>query len=197
MQENIYATPESSLADPIQDKIPLEFYVVSLKKFTVLFCVTLGLYSIYWFYQNWKNYRTIHNNKVSPVPRAIFNIFFTHSLCRKIDNALLQKNITHQWKPMLQATLYVLLSLLNTVYDYIIGDTIAPINSVLISIGILFLYLPIMLNIQAAINVSQQDRAGSCNAQFTAANYVWVAIGLLFWALVAVGFVMEAGLFIL
>lgn len=40
----------------IADAEPM-FYVVSKRKFTILFLSTIGLYYLYWFYKNWDRYQ--------------------------------------------------------------------------------------------------------------------------------------------
>lgn len=48
------------------------FYVVSVKKFALLFSVTMGSYVLVWFYEHWKHYRKKTGHKVQPAFRAIF-----------------------------------------------------------------------------------------------------------------------------
>lgn len=79
MESNLYEAPQSTLSDveSLEDK---EFYVVSIKKFTILFMATFGFYSIYWFYRNWKMSKAKYRDDIWPVARGIFSIFFVHSL---------------------------------------------------------------------------------------------------------------------
>jgi hypothetical protein len=98
MTDDIYTAPESALIDAAAEA-ELEFYVVSPFKFSVLFFVTMGLYSIYWFYKNWSCYKYVHKESIWPVPRGIFNIFFAHSLFGKVNATLQKIGSGHKWSP--------------------------------------------------------------------------------------------------
>lgn len=82
MSINPYATPTAAVAD-----VPLEqskgdvrpFFAVSLTKLFVLSTLTLGLYEIYWFYQNWTRIKEREGSNIVPVLRAVFSIFFCYS----------------------------------------------------------------------------------------------------------------------
>ena len=88
-----------------------KFYVVSEFKFTLLFFGTLGLYQIYWFWNHWNSFK--HSTKTSMIPilRAIFSIFFTHSLTREINSEIVSKGIDYKWDPGVVATWVVILNI--------------------------------------------------------------------------------------
>ena len=81
MQENVYAVPESNL-EILPESPRHMFYVVSKIKFLVLFFATFSLYGVYWNFKNWSLYKNYHNDDIWPIMRAIFSVFFTHSLFR-------------------------------------------------------------------------------------------------------------------
>ena len=88
MNDNPYEAPKSRLETSVE-KGDKQFYVVSVKKFTILFFFTIGMYVLYWFYGNWKRYKAYSGKNIWPVPRAIFAIFFTHSLFSEVQGVLL------------------------------------------------------------------------------------------------------------
>jgi hypothetical protein len=178
MSENPYKTPESELA--INDD-STKFYVVSIKKFTILFFLTVGLYSIYWFYKNWALYKSQTGSSIWPIARAIFAIFFTHRLFSEVQDSLNENEKTFDWNPNLVATIYVILSILSQILDKLSMKEIgSPITDLLSLVIIAFIYLP-LLKAQKAINLSQGDIKGQANEKFTAANYIWMTIGVLIW----------------
>ena len=125
MQEDIYKAPESSLAEqPDADGSSLTLYVVSAPKFVSLFILTFGLYHVYWFYKNFSLLKTWERSDVWPVPRAIFNILFTHSLFNSVKMYQDDKDIQYAWSPDGLATLWVILSIANRIFDRLISKEI-------------------------------------------------------------------------
>jgi hypothetical protein len=185
---NPYRAPEAALVDAPALPVGAEqvLYVVAPRKFLLLMIGTLGIYAVYWFYRNWKLLNERHQS-YWPVMRAIFAIFFTHSLLREVDGILERKTPRYVWSPGMLATVYVvsvlagrILSRLNNVG---IGGTVAG----LLALATLVPMVWSLYQAQKAINVSQDDPEGSTNAALTAANWVWLVIGFALWALVALG----------
>ncbi|HWA51688.1 MAG TPA: trypsin-like peptidase domain-containing protein [Patescibacteria group bacterium] len=48
---------------------------------------TFGIYDIYWFYKQWKSFKSDKNLKISPFWRSIFSPIFSYSLFKTISNA--------------------------------------------------------------------------------------------------------------
>lgn len=163
------------------------FYVVSLRKFTVLFLATLGLYSIYWFYKNWDLYKdkwpfaSEVGSTVWPVPRALFSVFFVHALFREVKAYGRDNPVVAAWRNNWHATTVVILMLLSTVLD---RASAHGMGSPTTDIASLVVILPLVVELrkaQAMINASCSDADGSGNSDFTKANYAWVAIGVVVW----------------
>ena len=125
MDNSVYKPPEANLI--LENSFAEDdnmFYVVSPKKFLVLFIGTLGMYQLYWFYQNWMKYKLDNNSSLWPVPRAIFSIFFTHSLFRKVNEELEFKAVKEKWDYATAATLFVLFTLISNadgIFDRVFG----------------------------------------------------------------------------
>ena len=62
-----------------------EIELLPVKKFIFLFIVSLGLYNIWWMYKTWKLFKDREDSDIMPAARAIFAIFFLHSLFDKIQ----------------------------------------------------------------------------------------------------------------
>lgn len=188
MDTNPYAAPQADLSLQTQPDAPL--YIVSTKKFWVMLIATLGLYQMYWFYRNWKLYKDNTNRDVWPIPRAIFNIFFAHSLNRIVDRRIKSQQLTHRWSPDAFALIFVVFAIIGNACDRLSMKNIgSPVTDIL---GLVL--VPIwgwaMWQTQLAINVACRDIEGESNSTFTAANYVWMAMGALLWALVLFGLYM-------
>ena len=184
MEENLYQTPQSEV---VEEEEQLEFYVVSLKKFTLLYFFTFGLYGIYWFYKHWREYKFYHRLSLWPVPRAIFNIFFVYSLFSRIEERLKRNQAPYSFAAQGLAIGYIIISVVGKISDQISyngGETL--ILELLSFMGMGVAYF-ILYQAQKAVNFALNDPQGSRNSQFTGANYVWMIFGAIFWLLVLIG----------
>lgn len=183
---NPYAPPQAVVADtatPATDA----FYVVSARKFTLLFFMTCGVYQIYWFYRHWRQYRAHSGESVLPIVRALFSIFFTHSLTGRIDDVIRQGVHRHRWSPSVIATLVVILQIISNGLERMAARSFgSPTTDVLSLLSLLPLGGALWV-IQSAANAACGDPRGRRNAKLTAANYAWIALGLLFWIFALVG----------
>jgi hypothetical protein len=193
MNDNIYKAPEAELISPAE-AVDNEFYIVSRKKFMLLFFATLGLYSIYWFYKNWQMQKEKHELSIWPIPRAIFSIFFAHSLFARINDVLEQKQKSFAWSASASATLYVLITVITSVMDQLSTRSIGSPYTDIISIVMLFVLYAVLVKVQQAINISQDDINGESNSQLTTANIIWIVLGLVLWVIVLLSLLVIFGL---
>lgn len=184
MDDNIYAATKSNLDTSEasnESTINDAFYIVSTKKFLTLFFVTLGTYSVYWYYKNWSQYKRANASSEWPLPRAIFSIFFIHSLFEKVHTKVLLINADFEWDYRSHATTLVVLQLIANLLDRATMRSVgSPVTDVL---SVLWL-LPLawqFYRAQICINAACGDPEGVKNSKFTVANYVWMVIGAVFW----------------
>lgn len=182
---NLYAAPQAEVADTTAS--PGGYYVVAPKKFWTLFIATLGLYQAYWFYKHWALYRARSDEKLWPVARTIFAIFFAHNLFRKIDADANSGGRHHEWSAGSTATAYVILVIAERIFDKLAGRGVgSPLTDLLSLVAILLVGIT-LYRAQLAANVASDDPAGEGNAAFTGGNYVWLALGGVFWILTLIG----------
>lgn len=173
------------------------FYVVSRRKFAILFIATFGMYSLFWFFKNWSQYRYASQlasgtrPSIWPLPRALFMVFFIHSLFSKVKAYGADKpgvaawhNTAHAWAIV---GLYVVLNVLDLL------DRFAPRVPLtgLFSFAGMVLLLYASIRAQAMINASCGDPEGARNDKLTGANYVWILLGGLVWILTFIGAFMS------
>lgn len=190
---NPYAPPDARIAEVVANgeaAIAPPFYVVSSHKFLLLFFGTVGIYSVYWFWRHWKLHKIDKKLDIWPVPRAIFQIFFAHSLNREVDYLIQRKRLRFDWSPGGLATLFVVASLVSGVADRLSWNGIGSPISDLVSLATLLPVGYCLLRTQQAANLACDDPAGDTNRRLTVANYVWLAVGALWWLLVAVGLML-------
>ena len=169
------------------------FYVVSFRKFAILYIATLGLYGFYWFYKNWAYYKekwtVTHEDSMDiwPVARAVFSVFFVHALLREIKAFAQDKPIVQKWGNDRQATQLVLLLIASNVLDRAAYPSVGSPYTDILSLVILAPLLLQFLIVQEKINVSCNDPRGEGNSVLTKANYAWIVVGGLCWVLAFVG----------
>ena len=181
-EENIYAPPKASLELEADLPISQVFYVVSKRKFCTLYIATLGLYQVYWYYKNWVQYKKATNADIWPIARAIFPVFFTHSLFALVERRILLKEKSSAWKPSLHATIMVILMIVSYPIDRITDQNAYSIVLMLAAAISLFMGFFIA---QEKINLACGAPKGEGNDAFTPANYIWMLLGVLYWINVA------------
>ena len=181
MDINPYQAPEANVEMQTTEK-EYEFYVVSGNKFLILYIGTLGLYTLYWFYQNWSLFRHSHKLNLWPIPRAIFSVFFTHALFKHVNKAL-----DNRWKYMGTATLFVIFTIASTIASTILDMQGHVVASSLVSIVILFLSAWVLYGAQIKINEACGSQNGSENSQLTGMNVIFLIIGAILWLLMLLG----------
>jgi len=70
------------------------YYPVSLPKFIAMWIITYSMYSIYWFYKNWKYIKQRDSSSAMPAARGIFNQFWYYPLYADLrkDNTLREES---------------------------------------------------------------------------------------------------------
>jgi hypothetical protein len=176
MKENSSAQSQTASSGQKPD-----FYVVSQKKFFILYIGTLGIYAIYWFYKNWKLYKDATGSQLWPIPRAIFAVFFVHNLFGLIKEKITNKHGSFQWNHRSNATAVVVLIIISNLLDRLTMESVGSPYVDFLSLGILLPLAFSLYQAQAAINYSCDDPEGITNKKMTGMNYFWLAIGASLW----------------
>jgi hypothetical protein len=185
MTDDIYSPPAAPI---INTEVSLpEFYVVSKRKFLILFIATLGAYQLYWCYRNWQLQKLATALDIWPAVRAFFLIFFYHSLFRRIDHRLRQNDRKFYWSPNAYATGVVALTLISNVLDRLTINFADDMSLQLLSMAMVPVLAMTHLPAQQAINQCCNDADGNSNNALTPINYVWTGLGMIVWALTIVG----------
>ena len=188
------------------------YYIVSKNKFFTLFITTFGFYGFYWFYRQWSHWRETTDEEISPKLRALFYVFYTHSLFYKIgadvektvnDKASIKK-ITFKeigfakddpkevfayikdnmdMKLLWAANIYVAITIINFFVDAPLMIGIAHLTTSLLYVSSLAF---LIWQAQTQANVASLDTLGQKNNRFTFANYMWIGLGVSIWLLIIV-----------
>jgi len=164
-----------------------KLYVVSLNKFAVLFMGTAGLYMAYWFYKQWELYKLSVKGNQIPVLRALFSIFFVHSLFSKLTALYEIKSGKQSSALHTAATLFVIVSAISFASGYVPEES--EFKPFLLVLNLIFTPVLCWFCYQAQwfVNYLADDINGESNQKFTGANYAWIAIGIFFWLMYIIG----------
>jgi len=175
----------------------LAFFPVSEGKLITLYILSFGLYGVYWFYKNWKLQQPKMDKKISPVSRAIFSIFFTHSLFNRINNSATHLEQKHQFNANILATFFVGAVIVGNFLDPVSMNVNVlqglPSNAVIITSLVIFLLSAYPLAVaQATVNRINNDMLGYLNHKYSVWNYLLIALGIIFWLMLALGMLAES-----
>lgn len=188
MSENPYQTPQGELIYQENPSEAAGFYVVSKMKMILLFIFTAGIYQLYWFYRNWRLHKMASGEKIWPVARAIFAIFFVHSLFRMASASRdRQSPGLPAWNHGPLATIIVILLILSHILDRLASKSVGSPVTDLLGMLILLPVVACFASAQERINEACRDPRGESNSKLTVANYVWMVLGVLIWGLALYG----------
>ncbi|MFP3515886.1 hypothetical protein SB766_06775 [Pseudomonas sp. SIMBA_077] len=171
------ACVKSALVAPKQT-----FFVVSIKKFLLMYFMTGGLYLIVWFFEHWKQYRKSTGVKVWPAGRTSFGVLMVFSLFWKIHKALCESGLTYRWFPLIRAILIIVLGgyyLLTALRPTSPG---MPASYYVISPLLMLVMGFLLVGAQRAVNFLEGDPAGERNSKLSVANGIWITLGSVVWA---------------
>ena len=176
--DNLYQTPKAELLDE-QSHARSAFFVTSQKKLYLLYFTTFSLYSFYWFYKQWDSQRSaMLPKKIWPAARSVFQIFFTHSLCRLISEHK-QRLGQAAWNYSGTAWAYVLLTIVTNRLSRIDGPG-GGLEWLMLFAIIMVPAVPLAL-IQQQANQASGDDDGQSNASISGLNLLCMAPGALLW----------------
>lgn len=180
---------------PDENETP--FFPVSEGKLITLYILSFGLYGIYWFQQNWKRQQPMMDKKIYPVWRAIFSIFFTHSLFKRIDQQAVHLPQQHKFNANVLATFFVAAIVASHIIDRLsintdIAQSITNTTLIITSVVIFLFSAYPLAKVQATVNRINNDMLGYLNHKYSVWNYVLIILGIVSWLMLAMGLLAES-----
>lgn len=191
---NPYAAPAhfGTVDDAVEAK---PFYVVSTRKFLVLYLGTAGMYGLYWNYRHWAQFKRFTRGTQWPVARAIFSIFFVHALLAEIEQQLRKQAVAWEWNRGSLANGIVTVLLVQGLSNRMAGREFGSPFTDWLAVAAIPLLAWLKWKVQRATNAACADPDGDLNREFTTANIAWLLLGAIFWCLLALGLMVAHGLF--
>lgn len=186
---------------PGGDTADTAFFPVSEGKLMTLYILSFGIYGIYWFYKNWKLQQRFMDKKIYPFWRAIFSIFFTHSLFNRINQQASHLDEKHRFNANLLATVFVAAIILSNILDRLSGpnglvnsamETMTSSVVIISSLALFFLSTYPLVKVQATVNRINNDLLGYLNHKYSLWNYILIVLGSALWLLIALGLLFES-----
>lgn len=191
--DNLYQPPSADLSLPEDRPGQSPFFVTSTGKLMLLFLLTMGMYSIYWFYKHWDTQKRIHNEAVMPAARAIFQILFAHSLFKRIATAY-ETETGKLWKYNGMAWLFVAASIVSQLFERM-SNRVEEFGMLdIVHLAILpIMMLPLYLA-QKHANIAVRDPLGARNRNISLLNWLFIVPFGLLWIVILLGFAVSTGL---
>ena len=180
---------EESKIEIIDNSPDTAYFSISISKLRNMYLLTFGLYCIYWFYKHWKLQNTYSLPSVMPIARAIFAVFFTHSLTHRIKLSMENKNIPGSKSLSLLATAFVVLIILSNIFSKLSGSGDYPYYFDYIWIALLYLSVIPLVEIQDKVNALKGDPLGSINSKYNWQNILVMIVGGAIWLLLIIGLI--------
>lgn len=190
-QVNLYQAPSADLAVASGAKT---FFVSSIRKVAVLYVMTFGVYALYWFYKHWDSLAPHLDKKIIPALRALFSIFFTHSLFRELHFGAQRAALKPDWRPDQSATLLVVALIVSQITDGIAqrSDEFGLVDWIGY-VAMIVVVFP-LITAQRVANAAAEDIAARANSNFSFFNWLIIVIGGCLWPVVVFGIAVQLGI---
>ncbi len=165
---------------------PVEYFAISKQRLILFSILTLGIYQIYWFYKNWKAVKKTEGQNGSsywPFWRAVFAVFFCHSLFKKVLESAKSHAYQNPYSPGWLATGYILLLLISN------GLFRMDLQDIGVWFVIVFLTFIPLLPVQKAINFNNGKINGhkELKKDFSGAEVAVIVFGIIWSLLIFIG----------
>ncbi len=151
----------------------LTFFPVTPQKFIVMSLFTLGLYVLYWSYQNFRRVRDYSREAMIPLLRIFFLVIWIIPLLGDIHARAREGGIVVPWRPVVLGGLFILLSFVSLIPN--------PWSYVSL---FAFLWLVPAVQTAQAVNTAAGDPEGRNNA-YSGLNVAAIVVGGLVLTLLA------------
>jgi hypothetical protein len=176
MDHNPYSAPNANVDDALliaANQPP--FFAVSLRKLTVMWLCTFGVYHYYWFYKNWVLIKKRESSDIMPAARAFFSVFYCYPCFANISNF----RLAGENRPTMHAGGLAAIWIIAYLFRRLPGPYAL----------IVLMIIPCMLVVQRranAINIETLPRHDP-NNRFSPLNWIVIVLGGVFWILAIIG----------
>ena len=174
-----------SKTTPWCDDKRINLYVVSVRKFLLLYGLTAGGYMVYWSYRNWASYKAETGAPIAPLLRAALWPFFILPLFEVVQNGLDRTGRCYFWQPETRGLLIMLLVMFSVLVSTLFTRPSDAVYVLFTNAVLIAGCCAMLVAAQRAINILAGDPQGSVNKALSYANFAWMVAGTLLMAIVA------------
>lgn len=155
------------------------FYVVSMRKFTLLMLGTGGMYAVYWFFKMFTTMGARTNRELLPIVRCLLPFLFVFGLYSFIYKEEQKRENPKHWNPDNLAWVIIFCWVVEML---LLGfrDSIAPLVFFAIDKLVLVVQFYSMYQVQLSVNRIEGDPFGRENEKINTTNVLWIAFGLFY-----------------
>jgi hypothetical protein len=166
----------------------LPFYAVAPWKVNVYMVCTLGLYAIFWFYRH-NVRRRAAGRDIVPGARALFHVFFTHSLFQEVNEAEDEAGLAPQSSLAPLATVYVLVVIAESIYNRATANAEFDLTQALVLLLALGIRTTALATVQTRVHrlLTAVAPGYDPNDSIGVGGILVILFGGLFWLLMLVG----------
>jgi hypothetical protein len=172
------------------------FFPVSEGKLITLYLLSFGFYGMYWFYKNWQILAPEMGKKIYPFWRAVFSIFFVHSLFKRIEHKASHLEHRHRYNSLALSVIFILCTLLSQLLDpsSVPSDGWQNAGQYLVAVSLLLFAASAypLVKVQSTVNRLNNDILGYLNNRYTGWNYLLISVGGFLWAIIILGYVAQS-----
>jgi hypothetical protein len=158
------------------DDTKVEAEILDTNKFLLLYCLSFGLYGVWWMYKSWRFFKEKESSDILPAARAIFSIFFLYNLFDKIKIFARTHGFVNNYSSI---GLYIAFLVLNFLSRL-------PEPYWFISFAACFCFIQPLSALNFAIENSNLYHVKKENG-FSTRQIILIVLGILFWILVLIG----------
>lgn len=158
------------------------FPVIGVGKFTLLYFLTGGLFSLYWFYRCWSGVEKINGRRYMKVGRAVFSVLFVYELFQILLKEERKKGIDYSWRPERLAWVFIGAAIGQVLLTYGVEKLQLDCWARLLTLALgLVLQFYSLYQAQLALNRIEGDPFGRRNQSLTMQNHIWIVVGIYMW----------------
>ena len=147
--------------------------------------VSFGLYEVYWIYKNWRYVQERDNLHINAFWRAVFSIFYCHSLLRRISEDKDARSLqVPSFSPNGLATGWVVLVIISNVLSRVPG---IPASMVAAFIPSFLCLVPVQKYVNSVTELENSDHQFH---RWSWGQILLLVIGGIIWGLLLLGLVL-------